>query len=324
MTSNHTKPIISLRTFAGSIIDYAGLFPPASLGLGQAFHNYLFYRQGDMKWMLNKFIIPAGRLEELTDLMKDMKIEDKISFSVLSSGGGSADDFRVSMEADIKNIIGFVSDHGTLVSIDAFEAKLPNDIVKQESSDEMLKLMNEVSDCLEKNLGKSIPVYFEASLNEDHEIVIVRVVESIASLGKSCGFKLRTGGTEASAFPTSEQIAFAIMTCCEFEVPMKCTAGLHHPIRHYNSEVSSNMHGFLNVFGAGILAYTDGFDESELLEVLDEEDPYEFIFKEEGFEWNNTNVEISEIKEARDKFMISYGSCSFDEPIEDLKILELL
>jgi hypothetical protein len=48
------------------------------------------------------------------------------------------------------------------------------------------------------------------------------------------------------------------------------------------------------------------------------------LFKEEGFEWNNTKVEISEIKEARDKFMISYGSCSFDEPIEDLKILELL
>jgi hypothetical protein len=324
MTSNHTKPVISLKTFAGSIIDYAGLFPPASLGLGQAFHNYLFYRQGDMKWMLNKFIIPAGRLEELTDLMKDMKIEDKISFSVLGSGGGSADDFRESMEADIKSITRFVSVHGTLVSIDAFEVKLPNDIVKQDSSDELLRLMNEVSVELEKALGKNIPVYFEASLNEDHEIVIVRVVESIASLGKSCGFKLRTGGTEASAFPTSEQIAFAIMTCCEFEVPMKCTAGLHHPIRHYNNEVSSNMHGFLNVFGAGILAYTDGFDESELLEVLDEEDPYEFIFKEDGFEWNNTNVAISEIKEAREKFMISYGSCSFDEPIEDLKTLELL
>jgi hypothetical protein len=324
MTSNHTKPVISLKIFAGNIIDYAGLFPPANLGLGQAFHNYLFYRQGEMKWMLNKFIIPAGRLEELTDIMKDMKIEGQVLFSVLGSGSDSVENFKESLEKDIKNISDFIENHGPLVSVDAFEIKLPNEIIKPGSGDELIKLMNEVSDTLEKALRKNIPVYFEASLKEEHEVVILRVVESIAGLGNGCGFKLRTGGTEASAFPTAEQIAFAIMTCCEFEVPMKCTAGLHHPIRHYNSEVSSNMHGFLNVFGAGILAYTDGFDESELLEVLDEEDPYEFIFGEAGFEWNGTAVPISEIKEAREKFMISYGSCSFDEPIEDLKTLELL
>ena len=123
MTSNHTKPVISIKTFAGNIIDYAGLFPPAGLELGQAFHNYLFYRQGDMKWMLNKFIIPAGRLEELTVMMNEMKIDGQILFSVLGTGGDSAEKFKDSLESDLENISDFVKTHGGLVSIDAFEVK---------------------------------------------------------------------------------------------------------------------------------------------------------------------------------------------------------
>jgi hypothetical protein len=104
---------------------------------------------------------------------------------------------------------------------------------------------------------------------------------------------------------------------------MKCTAGLHHPVRHYNEEVSAIMHGFLNVFAAGILAYTNNLDESELLEVLNDEDPYEFVFTEAGLVWNEIEVSNAEIKGSRDSFMLSYGSCSFDEPIEDLKTMEL-
>jgi hypothetical protein len=188
----------------------------------------------------------------------------------------------------------------------------------------MLDLMINVSDSLEKTLGKNIPVFYEAALNENNESTKSRVVESIASLNKGCGFKLRTGGTEPSAFPADEVIAFAIISCCEFGVPMKCTAGLHHPIKHYNEEVKSNMHGFLNIFGAGILAVTCNLDEAEIIEMLSEDDPYEFTFNENGFEWNEVEATNLQIKEARENFMLSYGSCSFDEPIDDLKTLELL
>ncbi len=83
------------------------------------------------------------------------------------------------------------------------------------------------------------------------------------------------------------------------------------------------MHGFMNVFAAGILAYTSGLDESEIIEVLTDEDPYEFIFNENGFIWNDTEITNSEIISAREKFMLSYGSCSFNEPVDDLKTMEL-
>jgi hypothetical protein len=79
----------------------------------------------------------------------------------------------------------------------------------------------------------------------------------------------------------------------------------------------------MNVFAAGILAYTSNLDESEIIEVLTDEDPYEFMFNENGLTWNENEITNSEIKTAREKFMLSYGSCSFDEPIDDLKAIEL-
>lgn len=324
MSLEQTKPALSLKNFTHKIIDYAGLFPPASLELAQAFHNFIFYSQGESKWMLNKFIIPAARLNELSELMAGMKIEGTIPFSVLSSGGNTIADFNKTFDADIESMKAFVSLHGELVSIDAVETRVPKEIIEQEHEDDMLDLMISVSDKLEKALGKTVPVFYEAALNENHETIIIRVVETIAALNKSCGFKLRTGGTEPSAFPSAEVIAFAIISCCEFAVPMKCTAGLHHPIKHYNDGVKSDMHGFFNIFGAGILAYTNDLDEMEIIEILNDEDPYEFIFSEEGFEYDEIKVTNAEIKAARENFILSYGSCSFDEPIEDLKMLELL
>lgn len=324
MSTNNVTPAASLKNFTSKIIDYAGLFPPASLDLAQAFHNYVFYMQGEYKWMLGKFIIPAKRLGELTGLMDDMKIQGPLPFSVLGAGGETIEAFNKNLDCDAEEISKFISQHKELVSIDAFEVRLPVELIEQENNDDMLDLMISVSAKLEKTVDKDIPVFYETQLRENYESTIIRVVESIASLDKDCGFKLRTGGTEPSAFPPAEVIAFAIISCCEFGITMKCTAGLHHPVKHFNEGVQTDMHGFLNIFGAGILAYTSGLDEAEIIEIINDEDPFEFIFKEEGFEWNEIEVTNAQIKEARVNLMLSYGSCSFDEPIDDLKTLELL
>jgi hypothetical protein len=317
----------SLKVFMNRLIDYAGLFPPASLDLAQAFHNFVFYMQGEYKWMLSKFIIPAGRLPELTSLMKEMVIDTAIPFSIIGTGGNNSDEFKTNLAADIKNIADFRNVHGNKVITDVFEMRLPKDIFERGSADEVELMLDFVSGSIRSSVKDKFCIFYEAPAGGDYNSTAINLAEAIAhhnKRGNSAGFKLRTGGTEASAFPSPEQIAFAIMTCCEFCVPMKCTAGLHHPVRHYNESVSCKMHGFINVFGAGILAYTCDLDESEILDILNEEDSFAFIFDEDGFVWDEFIASDAEIKKAREKFMISYGSCSFDEPIDDLKTLELL
>jgi hypothetical protein len=144
----------------------------------------------------------------------------------------------------------------------------------------MLDLMISSSGELDASMGKEIPVFYEAVLDDKYEATILKVVENIASLNNRSGYKLRTGGTEASAFPTNEQIAFAIMTCAEFTVPIKCTAGLHHSIRHFDESVNADIHGFLNVLGQAFLLMQVILMRWSCWRVLNDEDPDEFMFSE--------------------------------------------
>jgi hypothetical protein len=329
MHHNYKEPIISLKAFGKNLIDYAGLFPPASLNLAQAFNNFIMYLDGDYKWMLSRFIIPAKRLPELSELMEHVKYSEElvIPFSILGSGGSNTDEFAVNFESDLKHIIEFQNKFGPKVTTEAYETRLPAKLVEEGSPKDIAGLIGLVSKTFETKLNKKVNAFYEAALKGDFNNRVVKTAEAISlhnGKSASAGFKLRTGGVDSSAFPPPEEIAFAILTCLEYNVPMKCTAGLHHPILHYDDSVKANMHGFLNVFGAGIFAYVCSLDEEETLNILNEEDPYAFHFLEEGIELNDNFAAIEEIEEARQKFMISYGSCSFDEPVDDLKTMELL
>jgi hypothetical protein len=55
----------SARALLSGLIDYAGLFPPASLSLEEAVANYAKYLKGEYGWMLGKFIVPAALAREL-------------------------------------------------------------------------------------------------------------------------------------------------------------------------------------------------------------------------------------------------------------------
>ena len=151
-----------------------------------------------------------------------------------------------------------------------------------------------------------------------------------ALAGNSCGAKIRTGGLTESAFPQPRQIAEFMVACRQAEVPFKATAGLHHPIRgvfpltYEKDSARCTMHGFMNVFVAGCFVFCQGADTDGAEEVLKESDPKAFICTDQGLSWHNHVLDITEIARAREAFALSFGSCSFDEPVEDLKRAGLL
>jgi hypothetical protein len=137
------------------------------------------------------------------------------------------------------------------------------------------------------------------------------------------GYKLRTGGVTADAFPTAVQIAEALLAATQHHVPIKFTAGLHHPLRQFRDEVVTKMHGFLNVLGAAVLASEHHWDEGEMVQMLEDERAASFSFEETVFGWREWEMTAERIN-ARRKYVTSFGSCSFDEPREDLRALNLL
>jgi hypothetical protein len=138
------------------------------------------------------------------------------------------------------------------------------------------------------------------------------------------GLKLRCGGAEASAFPSPARVALAITACRGCDIPLKLTAGLHHPIRRQDTDIEVWMHGFLNVFVAGVLATARGLDGAEVREIIEDEYADNITFSADGLRWRNHTANLTEISLARRSAVTSFGSCSFDEPRDDLRALGLL
>ena len=78
------------------------------------------------------------------------------------------------------------------------------------------------------------------------------------------------------------------------------------------------------VLAAGVLAHTHLLDYADILAIIEEEDPRQFTFTDDLLGWNDVEASLEEVREARQHRVISFGSCSFDDPREDLKRLGLL
>jgi hypothetical protein len=136
---------------------------------------------------------------------------------------------------------------------------------------------------------------------------------------------LRCGGLDASAFPSVDELAAAIWAAHEARVPLKFTAGLHHPLRHYDAGMEARMHGFFNVFIGGVLVASRAVcDLRTLRDILDTEDPTSFEFDEAFVGWRGKRTSTDSVIDGRQRAVTSLGSCSFDEPRDDLRALRLL
>jgi hypothetical protein len=150
------------------------------------------------------------------------------------------------------------------------------------------------------------------------EIADIRLLDAIKAHGQRA--KIRTGGITPDAFPAVGNVAEFLRACKAKSVAFKATAGLHHPLRcvkpltYEPNAPTGTMHGFLNVFLAAAL-----LDHAEA--ILAETDPRAFAFDDDKASWRGHTVTTQALRTMRREFATSFGSCSFEEPINDLKEL---
>ncbi len=172
-----------------------------------------------------------------------------------------------------------------------------------------------VVETLETKLPRrlSLPTYCEAPLE--------RIEGAFA--------KLRTGGLTPDAIPGSAAIAGLLEEVASRRMPFKATAGLHHPFRsprpltYAADSPRAVMHGFVNVFVAAAFAW-HGVERGSLVELLEETEPRSFQFDDAGLRWRDRRLTTSQIRATRTGFAHSFGSCSFEEPLADLREVGLL
>ncbi|MBD3161702.1 MAG: hypothetical protein GF346_05545 [Candidatus Eisenbacteria bacterium] len=317
----------SFHAFANEMIDYAGLFPPAELPLDTAIENYVKHRSQPESWMLARFIYPARRLDQLAAYANVIQSRgDPFRFSIILTGDEKPESFLEALDSDLKEIGGFRQRHGDRVRIEMIEARMPTRLLKGTDPQEIGVFLKGAAERIRGAGLQDAEVFFESApppqiwgATTQEIIQALSIVES-----PRLGYKIRCGGVTATAFPPVEQVARTLVLCREAGVPLKATAGLHHPIRHDDDSLRTKVHGFLNLFGAALLAHAHGLDEEKLQPILEDEASESFVFDEEGFAWRDLPIETAKIAELRGRAIRSFGSCSFDEPRNDLYQLGLL
>lgn len=316
-----TRPVfIDLRRdLLSSLIDYAGLFPPASLDLTSAVAEYRAAREGANAWMLGTFVVPASRLEPLAALLVAtmQSGEEPWNVSVILDGNAA------SAAAAAAAFEGHMS---PAVRIAGAEVRLPDTFVEARTSAQAVEVARSTA-AAAGSISATVVPYLEIPIVGVAPAALAPAVEAIHILRsmhrRPLAAKLRCGGLTPESFPTSEVVATFLVACRDRKVPFKATAGLHHPIRHHDDELNVMRHGFLNLLTAAALA-AEGADLQTVQAVVAERDPAALKVGAAGLGWKDHRVGAIGIKATRAQMFASYGSCSFDEPVEYLEALGIL
>lgn len=297
------------RILFEGIVDYAGLFPPASLSMTKAVRNYAHYRAGGAAWMLGRFICPANALDQFSQQAEAFLPRDAGAIPWRLAVVGSGD-----VAADLVAIAAFNERHRVCFTevaalVDSYETRAA-------STEDVLRI--------DSALPRDLLTYIEVPLSDASESIIGAIAQS----GRRV--KLRFGGITADAFPTAAQVARALSACLRHDVTAKATAGLHHPLRgayrltYEDDAPMGSMFGFVNVFlAAALIAGGGSSDDAQLL--LVESDATAFELNDHSIAWRGAHgvhhFDRALLQRVREGIMTSFGSCSFTEPVDESRRL---
>ncbi len=297
----------SLDILMDGLIDYAGLFPPASLDMRTAVRHYATARSSERARWLGRFVLPASRLKEFAQAHDDA-LGRRSSKEAPWPLAALVDN---DLEASLRALINFNREgplHGKIAVVDTLEMKV-------DTAAAIPRAM--------RKIPPGITTYFEIPIREDPSPFLVAIVQSGARA------KVRTGGVQVALFPSTRDLARFLAAWAKAGIGFKATAGLHHPLRAMHrltyapDSGETLMHGFLNVFLAAAFAVT-GMDLDGLTALLEEDSSGAFTFRDDATLWRGQPIAIERIREVRHNFAVACGSCSFEEPQKGLKEMGLL
>ncbi|RMF83920.1 MAG: hypothetical protein D6744_03935, partial [Planctomycetota bacterium] len=253
---------------------------------------------------------------------------------LICGGGDDLGDYEASLRDQMLTVEHFIAaaakpgDGRPLARIAAIETRIPANFARVAGDEDVLAYLVDLGTILRGVDLEDAPAFVEIPPLEDWRRALQNVCDGLRdyrlTTQRPAGLKLRCGGLEPAAFPSCEQVATVIATCRDSGVPLKFTAGLHHPVRHVSAAMQCYMHGFLNVFVAGVLADALQLDYPDILAIVEEEDARQFVFDDDGLSWATARASLAETQAARRVNVTSFGSCSFDEPRDDLRALRLM
>lgn len=261
--------------FAG-LIDDAAMFPPEDAALPDAVDRHLHHRDAWYQGMVASFVCTAGRLRSLGhELGRRGAVQLPLSLVVPRGIDEVAAAVRTARAMDTVQLVGVevpLGDH-------------------------------RIEPALELLTGLPCPSSLEVGVTtlDEHQ------VHALAPTGVR--LKLRTGGTTIDAFATEDELARALVLCAAERQAFKCTAGLHHAVRHRPASTMYEHHGFLNILLAARVAASSSSAVATRA-VLAERDV-------RRIGWLVGELTEADVRAIRALFG-SFGTCSVLDPVHDL------
>ncbi len=312
----------------GGAIDYAGTFPPAALSLEKALDRASRWRtEGKHPWLMNKMVLPVTEIKKLTSQMLYELGADGTPWLFAALGTACQSDqsaeFYKTVEWDLRELRRcrekwyYSSCRQDVIS---YETKLPASILTTKGTSKIYDFISPVLERAANLTSNEVrDLFFEISFEGDWKLAIENSSQALVDwldendeLDLIPGLKFRTGGTY---IPTATQLAEAVSKVTSHGLRFKATQGLHHAVTHGKD------FGFVNLFAALNFAQGYGPEEFGVKEVeacLLESESKNFEFHKDKFCWKKFSMTLEEIEVARRSHGATFGSCSLDEPDEDL------
>jgi hypothetical protein len=276
-----------------ALVDDAAMFPPGDASLSDAVSGYRNHRSEPYADLVGPLVISDVRLPELVELLKGAEEDAPLPVAVVVSGGAGA------LEPAVR-----WAESTPLLEPRAFEIALRD--------------LDDLAGAARRTvaaaaLGIDVPIYVELPVVQPpggpgHGWLAALDEVAAAELR----LKLRTGGVSADLFPTAVDLGAAIDAALDRELPFKCTAGLHHAVRHRAGDTGFEHHGFLNV----LLAVRATLDGDDVVAALEELDPAVLVARAQ-------EVGSDALVRAR-RWFTSFGCCGVTDPYDDLVSLGLI
>ena len=268
------------------LVDDAAVFPPGDAPLPEALTAYVGRRDEWYADLVASFVVTDVALPSVTE---------PVPVSVVVTGGAGA----------IAGALKLAGKHDLPVAGLEIALRDPDDLPGN------ARRVTAAVDAArsEGALDEDTPVYVE--LPQTEATASWLAAADVVAEGEH-RLKFRTGGLEADLFPTPETLAGWIDAALDRETPFKCTAGLHNAIAHRDHDTGFAHHGFLNVLLATRQAF-DGATTAEVATLLADHYPNDLV----------ALARNSDLAGAR-RWFVSFGSCSVQEPLDDLVGLGLV
>lgn len=267
------------------LIDDAAVFPPGYADLGDAVGAFVVRRDEWYADLVASFVVTDVRVPE---------VAEPVPLSIVVTGGAGA----------VAGALRLARKQGHEVAGLEVALRDPDDLAGNAR-----RVTAAVDAARAEGLIAEEPVFVELPPAEPGAAWLAAADEVAAA---ELRLKFRTGGVEADRFPAAATLASWIDAALDRETPFKCTAGLHHALRHRDPATGFEHHGFLNVL-LGTRAAFDGASREELAGLLESQDRNALVAR----------ADTSDLAGAR-RWFTSFGSCSVSEPLDDLLTLGLL